>query len=489
MADDQQTQERESAEPAGASDLADADGKPLGVTVEDIGPARKCLTIEIPADRIAKTLHQNYGRVKEDVQIPGFRKGRAPMQLVERRFGSSVRQDVRSQLISDSYSSAVEDAKIDVIGEPDVKDIESIELPDRGPMTFKVEVEVAPEVKLPPLEGIKIQKTAFEITDHDVDDHIERLREQFGRIVAVPEAKAEEHDLLICEVRIYEGLDAGPDADQIVHHPAAVVRVPGAEQEQGHIVGIVVDDLAKQLVGTTSGHELSISLTGPAGHEDERVKDKPITISIRIDDVRRLEPASLDQLAERTGVGLASELQAPVRQMLESQRANEQRDDMHRQACEHLLGRVQFELPEALTARQTWRMLLRRRMELASAGVPEPEIEQRVAELRTTTQDGAIRQLKQFFILAQAAKQLEVEVKEPEINGAIAMLARNQGRRPEKLRRQMQQNNELEHLGVQIRERKTLDKIIEKADVSEIAASAADQDKSSDDEKGQDTGA
>ena len=483
MTDDQGTEDRKPTSPPTDSEQTDSDSEPLGVTVEDIGPARKCLTIEVPADRIAKSLNQSYGRVKEDVQIPGFRKGRAPMQLVERRFGASVREDVRTQLISDSYSSAVEDAKIDVIGEPDVKDIESIKLPDRGSMKFQVEVEVAPEVKLPALKGLKIQKRMFEITDSDVDDHIERLREQFGQVLAVPDAKADKHDLLVCEVRIREGQDAGPDAEEIVHHPTAVVRVPGGKQEHGHVVGIVVDDLAKQLMGKSSGSELSISLTGPAGHEDERIRDKPITLSIRINDVRRLEPASLDELAERTGVASGTELRDPVRRTIESQRANEQRSDMHRQACEHLLEHVQLELPDELTDRQTGRMLLRQRFELASSGVPEPEIEQRVAELRTETQDEAVKQLKQFFILAQAAKQLKVEVEEPEINGHIAMLARNQGRRPEKLRRQMQKNNELDQLYIQIRERKTLDKIIDAADVDEIDASTAEPDQSSETKK------
>jgi trigger factor len=136
---------------------------------------------------------------------------------------------------------------------------------------------------------------------------------------------------------------------------------------------------------------------------------------------------------------------------------------------------VDLTLPKGLTDRQSARVLRRQALELSYQGLPENEIEQRVAELRASSEEDARKQLKLFFILDQAAKQLDVDVTENEVNGRIAMLANQQGRRPEKLRQQMQRSGELEHLFLQIREQKTLDKILETAAVTEVEPPAEEK--------------
>jgi len=112
------------------------------VTVEDIGPARKRLVIEVSVDRIAEQIASGYTQMKKDADVPGFRRGRAPQRLLERRFGEAIRDDVKGQLLSESYSQAIEDEKLNVIGEPDIKDLSDIVLPDSEPLTFKVEVRI-----------------------------------------------------------------------------------------------------------------------------------------------------------------------------------------------------------------------------------------------------------------------------------------------------------------------------------------------------------
>ena len=143
----------------------------------------------------------------------------------------------------------------------------------------------------------------------------------------------------------------------------------------------------------------------------------------------------------------------------------QQRNAMYEQACDQLLEKVDLELPEGLTGRQASRGLNRQRLELLLQGVDEQEVERRVAELRGKSESEARRQLKRFFILAQAAKMLDVDVSEAEVNGQVATLARQRGQRLERLRQQMQGSGELEHLYLQIREQKTLDMILEKATI------------------------
>lgn len=439
------------------------------VTVEDVGPARKRLTIELSADRITGKIEESYGKLRGDAALPGFRPGRAPERLLQKRFGQAVRDEVRGQLITESYTQAIEDEKLDVIGDPEVKDADTLKLPESGSFTFIVEVEVSPSVELPALEGIEVKKATKGVDDKDVAAEIGRFCEQQGQMKDVPGAVIAAKDFIQADVKILPGSKADASAEPIRHDATTYVFVTGEDQQfKGQVLGIVVDDLGKKLIGKKAGDEVTISMTGPAGHEDAKIKGQPITIVIRVDKVERVEPASVAEVVTQLGLKDEDELRQRVRQTLESRRTREQQGAMHRQVCDHLLEKVSLTLPPGLTSRQTERLLHRRAMELAYRGTPNEQIKQQVAEMRSTSEEEAQKQLKLFFILDQIAKSLEVDVNENEINGRIAMLAMQEGRRPEKLRQQLQRSGEIEHLYLQIREQKTLDKVLEKAKVVEV---------------------
>lgn len=453
------------------------------VTVEDAGPALKRLNIEIPESRIKSKIEEGFDQLKNEAQLPGFRRGRAPRRLIERRFGDSIRGDVKAQMLSEAYSQAIEEHDLQVIGEPDVKDVENIELPESGPLSFQVEVEIAPTVELPPFEELTVTQPSAEVSDEDVTSELERLRETFGRMTPVEDTAVQADDFVVADVHVYAGEDAGDDAEEITHQPGANIMVAGESREyRGHVAGIVVDDLGKRLAGKKVGDTERISMTGPTSHEDDRVKNQPITIAIQIEQVQRLEPAPVEDILQQMGMESEDDLKQRIRQMLEQRKQQEQQQKMHEQITDQLADRVELELPEGLTSRQAERLLQRRRMELAYQGKSEQEVEQEIAEMRSSSEEDARRELKLYFVLEQAARDLEIEVSQQELNGQIAMMAMQQGRRPEKLRQEMQQRGELEQMYLQQRERKTLDQILEKAKVTDEAGNPVAEEEKSDED-------
>ncbi len=448
---------------------ATAERPKLNVTIEDLGPARKKLTIEIPGERISEALENSFAKLRSDAAVPGFRRGRVPQRLLEKRFGQSLREDLRGQLISETYHQALEEHKLRVLGEPDVKDLENIKLPDEGSMTYEVEVEVAPDVQLPSLEGIPVTKKPVAITDEDVNKEIDLYRDRFGTMDEVPDGIVAADDFVTADVHVTTA-----DGKEIHHNPEAPIYVAGEKRDyKGHVVGIVVDDLGKQLAGKKVGEEVTLTLVGPASHENEEIRDKPITIQIKITKVQRVTPAPIETLVAQFGEESEQSLRNTVRKNLENRAEREQQAQMHDQLREYLLEHVELELPPGVTGRQTERLLHREMMELAYRGVPMEEIEQKIAEMRASSEEEARKQLKEFFILEAAAEQLDIEVTEAELNSRIALLAIQQGRRPEKLRQEMQRNGELEYLYLQMREQKTLDAILQKAAVTESADAPA----------------
>lgn len=451
--------------------VADEKKPELTVKIEDAGPALKRLSIELPESRIKEKIESTYTQLRDDAVLPGFRRGRAPRRLLEKRFAPTIGKDIKGQLISESYTQAIEDEGLEVIGEPDVKDFDKIEVPESGSLSYVVEVEIAPEVELPAYDKIKVNKTVFEVTDADVDTELDTYRERFGKPTTVEGGKAGEGDYLFADVVVLAGKDAGEDAETLLDAPDTYVLVPGkTRDDKGHVAGIVVDDLGKRLKGKKAEDVESISMTGPKGHEDEKIKGQPITVKVTIKRIERVEPAPIEDLPSLLGVESVDDLKLRIRQSLEQRHKQNQRADMHKQVADYLAKNVDLDLPKGVTGRQTARVLQRQQMELAYRGVPEDEIAQQIAEAREGSEEEAIRQLKLFFILDQAAKHLDVQVNENEINGRIAMMAQQQGRRPEKLRQEMHKRGQIEQLYLQIREQKVMDQIIEKATVTEVQA-------------------
>lgn len=439
--------------------------------IEDAGPACKALTITIPADQIRAKIEESYGTLEDDAVLPGFRRGRAPRRLLEKRFSSAVRDDVKQQLITTAYTQAVQDNELDPLSDPEVDGDDKIELPEDGDLTFTVKVEVTPEFDLPSYDSIEVNKPVSEVTDAAIAAEIERVQQQGGRPTTPEGAVIEEGDYAAVEVTILAGEDAGDDAEVLHNNPQDHVLVNGAAQEyKGHVAGIVVADLGKQLTGKKAGDTLSISMTGPSAHENDKIKDQPITIRLTVQAVHRIEPASLEDLMAQMGLGSEEELNERVRTVLEQRAEQNQKADMYQQVTEYLVDQVELDLPAGVTSRQSQRVLQRSGMEMLYRGVPEEEVKAKLAEMRGSSEEQAIRQLKQFFILDKASKDLEVDVEEDELNGRIAMMAMQQGRRPDKLRQEMAQQGQIEQLYLQLREQKTLDKILEQAKVTEVEA-------------------
>ena len=444
------------------------------VTVEDAGPALKRLNVEIPEDRIKAKIEESFGSLRDDAVLPGFRRGRAPRRLLEKRFSESIRNDVKGQLLSESYTQALEDHDLDVIGEPDVKDIEKLELPESGAMSYTVEVEVTPEFELPAFDGLKVEIEEKTVADDDVTKEIEQLRERNGSMTVVEDATIAEGDYVEADVQVRVGENAGDDAEVAFTQSGVYTLVHGEDKGfKGHVAGILIEDLGKRLTGKKPGDSEMISMTGPEGHENEQIKGQPITVVLKLSKVHRLKPAEVSDLLPQFGMENEDELKERVRTMLEQRAEQETAAAAHKQITEQLVDQTSLELPEGLKGRQIERTLQRERMQLLYQGTDAEEIEAKLAETRQKGEDAAVRQLKTFFVLDKAAKQLEIEVTENEINGRIAMMAMQQQRRPEKLRSEMRNRGELEQLYLSIREQKTLDAVLKKTTGAKADASDA----------------
>lgn len=431
--------------------------------ISDAGPSRKRLSIEIPAEVVSDRLEQSLAMISGDAQLPGFRRGRAPRQLIEKRFGASIRSEAKQQLVAQAYSEAVEEHKLKVIGEPVSEGLASVELVPGKPLAFEIEVEVMPEFDLPQLEGIDIKKPILEITDEVVNKELETLQINEGTLET--REKPEPGDYLTG----HAVMKSDKDGTVFYDLNGAVVQVPTADKNgKGMILGVVVEDFASQLGLPGAGDTASIKVTGPENHEVEGLRGTPVTITFKVERVDRIIPAATEHLLSMFGMESEQQLRDSLRQRAEQQIRIRQQTVMRTQISKHLVESTKLDLPERLTAQQAARTLERRRLELMYRGANPADIEMHIAELREASNKIAQRELRQTFILNKAAEQMKITVNEGEVNAYITQMALSQGARPEQLRQQMIQQNQIPGIVQTIREHKTLDALVAKANVTEM---------------------
>jgi trigger factor len=439
------------------------------IRVEDAGPATKKVHVDIPGDRIKSKLDEQFKELRQQAAIPGFRVGHAPAKLIEKRFAQDVKDQVRRQLISESYEQAVEKNNLQVIGEPVFDNPEGIQLPEDGSsgLSYSFEVEVQPDINLPELKGLKIKRPKIEVTDENVQQAMKNLREQQGALVPVEGRGVEDGDYLIADVHVkHEGNVIGHQ------HDAQVVSRPG------RIAGIEVNNLDEQLRGMKSGETRTIKAEAPENHPHEPLRGKEAQIEVTLKDLKRLEPVEVNaEFLESLGFEKESELLDALREQMVERIDYDIQQAMREQVNKHLLDNVQIELPHKLSDRQESRIVQRRAMDLMMRGVQREALQQNIDKLQTGAKDEAVRELKLFFILQKIANEQNVDVEEAELNGRIAMLAAQRGQRPEKLKQEMAKDGSLSNLYIQLREQKAVDKIIESAEVEDVDVVAENEKK------------
>jgi len=431
---------------------------PYNITVEDAGPATKKVTIEIPENVIASKLAEQFQDLRREAAVPGFRQGHAPQKLIERRFQGDVRQQVCRTLISQAYEQAVKKNSLQVIGEPEFDKPEELKLPDSGNLTYSFVVEVQPEITLPPLQALKIKKVKVDVLDKHIDKAVLNLREQQGVLIPIEDRGVQSGDHLFGDIHLKLG-------DKIIwhRHDLEIVAQPGA------IFGIQIDNSDEKLQGLRPGEKREFTVQAPADHFDENVRGKDVVVEVALKELKRLELAEMNpEFLENLGFRTEEELRNALKEQMVERVRYDVQESMRAQVHNYLLSNVWLNLPAKLSQRQAERVVQRRTVELLMRGVPESKIPDQLEALKSGAQDEAAKELKLFFILQKIAAEQGVDISEGELNGRIAVIAAQTGRRPEKVRQEMSADGSLMNLYVQMREQKAIDKILESAQIEEV---------------------
>lgn len=428
------------------------------VEVEDSGTLKKKVTVTVPRERIDAKQNEMFGKLSSTAQVPGFRIGRAPRRLIEKRFGKDVDQDVRNALIGESLGSAIEDAGLKTLGEPEGLDLEKVEIPEEGDLSFSFEVEVEPEFELPEVTGIEVTKEIFDVDNKKIDEYIQNLREGQARYETTDQA-AQDGDGVITAAKI---TGEGVSWD----NPRVPMRVA-----PGTIESLPLVDLGEKLKGKKVGDVVTITTKAADAHPNEDWRGKDLAIELTIHEVqRRIVPELNEEFATTRGFESLENFREFIADRLTSRVKQEVQKSLRGQICSYLLEKTDFQLPEGVVRQQTYRTLQRHYVDLLQAGVPREKIDENMTHLQAAAAEKAEQDLRLSFILSKIAESMNIEVGDAEVNARIAQMAREQGRRPERLRQDLAADGSIEQVSLAIRDERTLDQLLKDAKIAEKTA-------------------
>lgn len=463
------------------------------ITIEDAGPCKKKVVIEIPEESIKEAIDEQYKELGREAVVPGFRKGRAPRRLLEKRFGKETNEQIKLKLLAEASEAAIKDKELDILGDPDI-DFEKVELPATGPMKFEFEAEVRPQFELPEMESIPVNRPKLEVTDDQITREIDQLRRWAGVWTPREDGKIEQDDQIVADVLLTPELT---EEEKVRQAEQAEKAEKGEEEEaeskvieaetkldntevyvrpNGFVGAVPVEKLDELLVGAEVGDKKTTTVEVPKTYFQEDYRGRKVDVEIDIKDIKFLKPAEMNEaFLQRYHVETEDDLRDRVRDNLQEQFESRVRNEMSEQIYQYLLDNTKFDLPLDIVARQAGTILQRQYIGLLQKGLSRQQVEEQMEQLRAGSEDQAREQLKTFFIMDKVADKFEIEVTEEEINGHIAQLAVQRGQRPEKMKEQMERDGSLAQFRMDIRQNKCINQLLESADITETEGPEAEK--------------
>ncbi len=431
----------------------------LQVDIEDAGPCLKHVRVTIPRKDIEHYYEHAVEDLSDTAAVPGFRPGKVPKALVQKRFRDELKDKVKQQLLVESLEQVAEDNDLDPINEPNL-DVAALDIPEDGDFEYEFDVEVRPDFDVPDYAGLKIERPKVEVTDEQVQAYLERFLSQYGQLTP-HEGKAEAGDHLTLKATFTHDGKTLHEIDEFTARLRPVLRMRDAE----------LDGFGKLFEGAQIGDTREADLSVSPEAETIELRGETVHAKFELLDLKRLQTSELDKaLLDRIGVESEEELRGNIQQTLERQAVYRQRQFARTQVLSKITESANWELPEKLVTRQVENALRREMLEMQQAGFTIADIRARENQIRQNAITSTRQALKEHFVLDKIATKEEIEVNRQDMDQEIMLMAIQQGESPRRLRARLQKSGLIENLEAQLRERKAIDFILSKAEFVDAKA-------------------
>ncbi len=433
----------------------------MNVTVQQLPNCLATLKIEVEADKVAAARNSIVKEYAKVAKLPGYRPGKAPQPVVERRYKKEIKEELERKLLGDSTRSAIAEQKLRVL---QVANVEDIEFADDKGLSFTATVVTHPEFSLPEYKGLAVAVPALEVTDQEIDQSIEELRDQAADFVDVEGRTAAMDDYVVVD---YKGMVG----EQAVHEVFPKAGKPLSANDDFWIrmtPEAFFPGYAENLVGAKIGETRKFDIVVPADFPVPDMPGKTISYEVTLKGIKNKElPALDDKFASSVAEGKTlAELRTMAREELEQQKKNGVEATKRREIMRQLLASVECELPANLVRQETQRILREIVKENHDRGVADEVLKENEKELVGTAATSARERIKGTFVLLRIAEKEGIKVAREELYGRVAILAGKYEMTFEKMLKELQKREAMEQIGEEILTAKVLDFLASNASVT-----------------------
>jgi trigger factor len=435
------------------------------VEIRDIGPCKKHIKVTVERKDIDERLNEQFKKLLTDSVVAGFRPGKAPRALVQRRYQKEVGDQVKTEVLVASLEQLGEDHDIAPLSPPDL-DPGKIELPTQGPLIYEFEVEVRPAFDLPNYKGLRLKRPVKTFGPADVAEAERRLLAPYSQIVPKPEGNATIGDILVTDAVIRAG-------DRVLGNlKEASFRI---ERQLAFKDGIA-PRFAEQVKGANAGDTRVVDIQLSQAVGDEALRGQTVLATLDIKDVKTLRlPELTHEFLHTFGVHSPEQLHELVEVLLKRNLEHQQRQAARQQVLAQITAAASWDLPRELLMRQASRAMSRRVMQMRADGISEQEIEQRVRVMEQDVLQSTAQELKEHFVLQKIAEVEKIKVNEDDLDEEIDRLAHQGNESPRRIRARLEKENQLEDLAEELVERKALDLILDTARYDDVPLDPEEQ--------------
>jgi trigger factor len=424
----------------------------MKVSVEDISSIKKKVRIEIPEEDVAKEIDSFYRELGRKAKIKGFRPGKVPRSILERYFKDYVKAELVEKLIQETYPNALTETNLQPVSTP-VVDPGDLEV--GRPFQYSATIEVKPEIKLEGYIGLNLQGKKEEVKEEELEDRLRTLQNLHASLKTVSEVRPiQKGDYLIID---YEARETGK--------PLEEGKAIDTTLEVGS--GKFIPEVEEKLIGMTLGEEREIEVTFPEDYPYKKWAGKGISFHVRIKEIKeKILPPLDDEFAKDLGdYSSLEELKSKIKEEIRKEKELFLQQQLRNQILDQLLEATPFEVPESLVEAQTQALISDTKLRLARQGMALQDIGVTEEKLQEDYRTTALKQVKTFLILEKIANQEGISVTDEEMEERIREISEKVHQKFDVLRRYYEKNGLIPEVKAGILNDKTLDFLIQKANI------------------------
>lgn len=424
--------------------------------VEEISQVKRRITVTIEAEKVTSKYDQALRELSKKVKIKGFRPGKTPRRILEQYYGAQIINEVKNDLIRESFSEVIEETGLLPLASPSIEDGA---LRQGEPFSYTIEMEVRPEFELKDYMGISVEKEITDISEDSVDKRLEEIRDVHAQLVSVDEGRGvQEGDYAVID---YAGFWNGKPLTDIGGSDFTVLV--GSKH--------FYPDVETGIVGLKKDAEKEIQVNFNTNFDDKRLAGKSVVFHVKIKDIKKKDlPELNDEFARSLGDEFPSlsVLRERVKEDLALQEEKRVDREVRSRLLKKIAATVDFELPQSLVEREIERSIasikqsvLQSESQLESAGISEEK-------MRDDLRPVAERRVKEDFVLGKIADMENITLEEHETRDGFQRLAAQTGKDPAVLERFYETNNLMDSFRDQLLTEKTLNHLVQGAKITEV---------------------